>query len=210
MHLGLAGAGAKGVWFGARPLLAQIDHALHLVVRAEAPPTLRREVERRSLRMHIGFLKVIPDDYFERIPHRCFEKVPSRLQLLRRRSQHIEGVVLIGVPVKLSVSHWPAPSMPCVNKQPSSPEDIRNGNHSGNTSDAMRGLLRVEWATGEVRTLWQPSDSQRRLATSTMPLLLCWPQYCAGWPAQPQTEDFKGFKLMVWGLHIGFGSRLKT
>ncbi len=35
-----------------------------------------------------------------------------------------------------------------------------------------------------MRTLWQPSASQRRLATSTMPALLCWPQYCAGWPGR--------------------------
>lgn len=47
-HLGLT-ARAHGVSLGARPLLTQVHHAFHLVVRAEAPPALRWKVECWSL-----------------------------------------------------------------------------------------------------------------------------------------------------------------
>jgi hypothetical protein len=47
-HLRVHGNG-QAVRLGARALLAKVDHALRLVVCAEAPAALQREVERRRL-----------------------------------------------------------------------------------------------------------------------------------------------------------------
>lgn len=49
LGVGWAGHAGKGLGLGPGALLAQVDHALHLVIRAEPPAALQREVERRRL-----------------------------------------------------------------------------------------------------------------------------------------------------------------
>ena len=139
----------------ARALLAQVHHALQLVVRAEAPAALRGVVEGRGLR--------------------CQRTIP------------VSACLLPGAHT------CPAAWVTDSSARGSAWKDSITASALKCTSHASLHICRlIVWLQCQMRecrvclrqhTLWQPSASQRLLATSTIPGALCAPHHWAGLPA---------------------------
>ena len=143
-YLGLGGHSHGQVELAAGALLAQIDHAIQLVIRAEAPPALIGVVEGR--RLHPGTLS------FESL------KSPERNAIL----------------------------------------DLTGVNHRQHLLQRAHSTChrKCKGPLGAVRTLWQLSASQRRFATSTIPVPLCAPHHWAGRPAHSSRDQSRLIQLL--------------
>lgn len=159
--------------------LAQVDHALDLMVRAEAAAALGREVERRRLPRP----NQVQPSVLIHVQLAHTSSLAKAPQFIRTRSSPLSKLVppathYLTTSLRPTLSPTYNSTQRCAALKAAPQHWAACG-----TTASREGSHCDSKGIGQHPTLWQPSCSQRLLATSTMPLDLCCPQYCAGAPA---------------------------